>query len=545
VGVLAVTLTARLLKGIDLFEPWVVQTVTVLAVVTAVARVLNLRKELRPNWPRAHALLYVFSFAAVLPIAVKQGLNGFSTNDEIYSWNMWAIQHAQGETIDLSYTRAPYPQSFSYLIAWCYQVLGSTDLQLPVKAAFATLSGAAMAAIGVVGRANNIRYAASAVVLILYLLYAADVYETLSTGLAETLMIPALTVSVALYLIFDHRRDSKSLLLCAVTALLAGLSKQPALIWLMLVLPLLSTATIYRAQEPLAILWPVAVAWLGGLAWLLTEGLGFQENQGVVSASIQDRTLLEQLQHAAATHIIGEPAFALILLAAGFSVHRTGTGRGIFWLLLVPSLVAWFIWGAYNTRLGVHVVMLGALLVAASGFGGLLGQQRSTRPNSTRVFTLAVAALCVISLAYSFLDARKELEARNPAFSLYDSPSNVIRKFFGPAAPSVLQQVFRNPEEVVWAGTNYVYGIFFSHNPLVRPTAVRLTAPELKQSLLHREATIIVDDGDLARVSLSAAALRELVGSCPGAFELLAESPVSYHYRLYRINRAELEECRT
>jgi len=189
--------------------------------------------------------------------------------------------------------------------------------------------------------------------------------------------------------------------------------------------------------------------------------------------------------------------------------------------------------------------MLAALLIAACRFGGLLGSLRSTRPNSIRGFALTVAALCVVSLLYAVFDARRELETRDPAFSLYDSPSNVIRKFFGPAAPPVLQEVFRNKEEVVWAGTNYVYGIFFSHNPLVRPTGTSLTSPELKHELLNGDATIAIDDGDLARFSPSATALRELVASCPGAFNLLAESPVAYHYRLYRIDRSELEECRT
>ena len=70
------------------------------------------------------------------PPPPRLGTSSFEDHDEIYSWNMWGVQHALGEQHDLFYTVAPYPQTFSYLIAWSYQLLGSIDLQTPGQVRF-------------------------------------------------------------------------------------------------------------------------------------------------------------------------------------------------------------------------------------------------------------------------------------------------------------------------------------------------------------------------------------------------------------------------
>ena len=147
VSILLVTLTARLLKNVDLFLPPITLGITLLVSLVAAVRLASVWGSAPRHWPPLHVGLYLFALFAVLPIAVIQAHNGFSTNDEIYSWNLWALEHFFGEPVDPTYTRAPYPQSFSYLIAGCDQLLGSINLQLPVKAAFAFLSASAVVAI--------------------------------------------------------------------------------------------------------------------------------------------------------------------------------------------------------------------------------------------------------------------------------------------------------------------------------------------------------------------------------------------------------------
>lgn len=144
VSVLIVTTLARILKPLGLFTETIVFSATLMFAAIAAWRLYRLRSGTAAHWPVAHRLVYLFSICVVLPAAARLGTSGFGDDDEIYSWNMWGVQHALGEKHDLFYTLAPYPQTFSYLIAWSYQLLGSIDLQLPVKCGLAMLSASCL-----------------------------------------------------------------------------------------------------------------------------------------------------------------------------------------------------------------------------------------------------------------------------------------------------------------------------------------------------------------------------------------------------------------
>ena len=543
VSILLVTLTARLLKNVDLFLPPITLGITLLVSLVAAVRLASVWGSAPRHWPPLHVGLYLFALFAVLPIAVIQAHNGFSTNDEIYSWNLWALEHFFGEPVDPTYTRAPYPQSFSYLIAWCYQLLGSINLQLPVKAAFAFLSASAVVAIAMTGPDQPPRAVIARLLLITFALYVADVYEVLGTGLAETLMVPVLVVSVALYLAWSLRGGTVLLGLCTAIGLLAALSKQPALLWLMVALPILVLAEYYRQRRPLVQLWPLAVCWLGGGLWLLTEGWGFQDNSGVINASREGRDLLEQLVHAGNEQLIKKPAFALLLLGSAVTTHLARRGRGLFWLLLIPSLLAWLLWGAYNTRLGTHVILLATVLIAFSNFGFAASARTTSAAPLGRHLQLTLGILCLAAAIYSALEFPKQLDKRTGPFSYYDAPQNIIRKFFGDAADPVLA-IFRT-ERVLWVPSAYVYGILFKHNPLARSDNRSEDASRVRHDLLASSATLAVDDGHLAIHGNNTKALRALIASasCGGAFQLITVSPEAYEYVLYEVDLNRLEAC--
>ena len=125
VSVLVVTLLARVLKTFGVFSEPVVLFITLAFAATAAYRINRIWSKVEIHWPPAHRLVYSFSVCAGLFAAVRLGLSSFDVDDEIYSWNMWGIQHALGEPHDLFFTVAPYPQTFSYLIAWNYQRMRS------------------------------------------------------------------------------------------------------------------------------------------------------------------------------------------------------------------------------------------------------------------------------------------------------------------------------------------------------------------------------------------------------------------------------------
>ena len=368
VSVLIVTLLARILKEIDLFINTNVLWITIIFLVTSAWRLYKIWPTVDIHWPTSHRLVYLISFCVALTAAAKLGVSSFEIHDEIYSWNLWAIQHTRGENHDLFFTVAPYPQTFPYLISWSYQLLGSIDLQSPVKCSFFIFTASLVAAIGTANPDQTSRSILWSMAVIVFVLFAAELSRQLARGHAETLMVPALVVSVALYL--QDRRSpcgSLHLWLSSVAAVVAGLSKQPALIWLVLALPFLSTVDVVRRRRPYTRLIPVAISCCCGLLWMATEGDGFMDNQGVIGRSMENRSWLEQLLFVPGSLMGNRSGIIFVLILCCLILLYRRTGRDVFFCLIIPSLLLWFLFGAYGLRLGLHIVAIAALLIAANG----------------------------------------------------------------------------------------------------------------------------------------------------------------------------------
>ena len=539
-SVLVVTLLARALKVLGVFSEPVVLLTTLAFAVTAGYRVFRLRSKVEIHWPPAHRLVYMISVCAGLFAAVRLGLSSFEVHDEIYSWNLWGIQHAIGEPHDLFYTVAPYPQTFPYLIAWSYQLLQSIDLQSPVKCSFAVLSASMMAAIGASSARGGSKSVLWFFVLAILSLGTTGLYESVTRGLAETLMVPALCVSVALYLHWS--RDSEHsifLWLASACAIVAGLSKQPALLWLMVMFPVLAVVDVVRYRRTLLTLIPVAIALLFGAFWLVTEGASFLDNPNVVSHSQQGRDWLEQLLYAVNEHLVERPGLVVLLLLGTYAVLRGRIGRSIFFGLTVPWLLLWLFFGAYNTRLGAHVFALSALLIAANEYWPSrdTGLAEAGTRVSMRVRRLVYAAMGMVVIGAGFA-AWDRLDKRGPEFSLYDGGKNTIYKFFGGDAEFVYREIYRSPK-VLWLPSSHFYGIFYGHNPIIRPDhrAVKLDIERIRADIVRDRPDYLFAAGDQVAYGPGSALLRKFVAECETWFQTVAAPANNRHgFSVYRLD---------
>ena len=539
VSVLIVTTLARALKPLGFFSEFWVFSTTLAFAATAAYRLYRYWPRAVMHWPTAHRLIYLFCVCAALPIAVRLGLSSFDHDDEIYSWNMWGVQHARGEPHDLYYTVAPYPQTFPYLIAWSYQLLGSIDLQLPVKCSFAVLSVSLMSAVGIASSWQDSKALLGAIGLVIFALYVVDIDESLSQGLAETLMVPAMAVSVALYL--QHARTPQSpsyLWLASCTAVVAGLAKQPALVWLMLVLPALILDDVVRRRSGISNLVPVSIGWCLGVAWLATEGNGFWDNEGVVIHSQANRSWFTQLMYASNKYLVGMPALTTMLVLSAYAVLRGRRGQGIFFGLLLPALFLWFLFGAYEIRLGAHVLVVAALLIGANELlhrdHGTLAQNRTNVSSSARNIVYLLMTVAVLHAGISTLNRLKD---KGPEFSFYDGGKNTIYRYFGEGADFIYHDVYRSDKKL-WIPSNYIYGIFYGHNSIVRPDhrTGNLDAARIKAEIARDRPDYLFESGDLVAYGPATALLRDLVLECRDWFERVVDPTNKYGYTVYRLN---------
>jgi len=190
---------------------------------------------------RASYLLLPYAVAVGLFViaAVRLASTSFAHGDEIYSWNMWAVQHYLRQAADYWYTLAAYPQLLPYWIASIYGALG-TDVIHAVPRFFAAIPTLVffLAILGS-GEIRSWRMAALASFIAICVWGPLLMRDQLPTALADPLMTAFFLASVALLIAYE--RQPRSLLplgLAAACAVMACFTKQPALLWGCLALPL-------------------------------------------------------------------------------------------------------------------------------------------------------------------------------------------------------------------------------------------------------------------------------------------------------------------
>ncbi|MGI0026131.1 MAG: hypothetical protein ACREA4_13430 [Nitrososphaera sp.] len=245
------------------------------------------------DWPKTHKVIFVITALVAFCFSIKLGSSSFGAHDEIYSWNMWAVQFYRGDSIDYYYTGSPYPQLFSMLIAYCYKLLGSVELQLPVRALIGIFHFCLLSAIAVAARDATFDNIGRYIVLTLVFLFGTGIHKTLDDGLADPMMASALVVAVSLFIRYvdSGGRDRAALWLAAICSIVAAYSKQPALIWTLFSFPLLSILLVLRKRFPPLTLVAAAVVSLASLAWVLGAGSGFLYNEGVINRSLERREI--------------------------------------------------------------------------------------------------------------------------------------------------------------------------------------------------------------------------------------------------------------
>jgi len=533
-----------------------VRVVSIIFLAIALIRIgLVIRKDGQRafDWPVTHRVLVLFSVLLGIYPAADLGTSGFDSNDEIYSWNMWAVQHYLGHEIDFYYTGSPYPQLFSILISYCYLLLGSVELQMPVKTLFALFPIALWSLIGVAPQEPSAANAIRSIAALLLLNAAIGRYFT--DGLADPLMAAALITAIYLYMQYTETTNRRDLLvLSVICGTVAVYTKQAALIWAVFSFPAITLFAVAQRRLPAEALVAAAMLLVTALIWLIGPGSGFYNNQGVIDASQHGRGTLEQLFFAGNRHFTKQPLLLLFRILGLTAVIRARRYRDIYIFFLLPALLAWLLFGAYSLRLGIHVVALSALLIAATSFALPLGLAGGSLTSTVKFVGRHRLALAIFALLLVFTASAnrvyKGIRKYGEDFAPYLGGKNAIVKYFGKDSKIVFEKLYDRPDVLLWIPSNYIYGIFYGHTEVMRPSyqdGSSYTPLQLISEIEERSPDFLFDAGHRVSYGPGSATLRKVAEEyCPGLFEKVATPPNKHGYTVYRLHdeEEELYRCR-
>lgn len=487
------------------------------------------------KWDIKTGGVYLLHAALLLPYSVKLGTHGFERGDEIYSWHFWALQHYYGEPLDFSHTGAPYPQLFPKLLAFAYHVLGNPELQLPLRATVIVFPWAMLVAIGMCAQRQKGFLSLGYFLVLAWVLWGVHWDSFLDDAYADPVMASALIVSVALWWqarTFEDRKEAKRRAYFAVLAATGAVyAKQPALLWLMGALPYL-VFPLSRIAAGLAL--------LGGLLWLGGEGYGFYHNEGVLSASMQGRDWLTQLGYAFHRYGVERPFLLALFALSAWASHRVAGGRALFYGLLLPGILAWFLFGAYHLRLGQYWIALAFfLIVVGSPQEGFLWSRRMAFQSKKGMSLLVGISLCA-SIALFLRESHHTIST----ISWYAGSQKSLSRYFGSQTEKVFETLCSTTSKTVWVPSRYLYGLFYKRAKIIEPhysgghydyaTLIR----ELRTQKVDYVFTVheSVSNGPASRL------LEDVIGQCPKLFRKIAEAEHRFQFTAYAVDKALLHQ---
>lgn len=518
----------------------------------AIWRIRRIILSMPFDWSLQDRFIYVFHLILLFPYFIKLGTHAFERGDEIYSWNFWAIQHYFLEKIDFSHTSAPYPQLFPKLLAFCYHIVGSTELQLPVKASLIIFPYAMLCAIAMAYRHLLSKHLGTYLVLLTYVLGGVGLEQFFDDGYADPIMTSCLLVSAVLF--WQSQQISTSMmapiylgLLSVLAGITAAHAKQPGLLWAIFSLPIMMWLTP-KDKFKLGFRLLGIVSILGGMYWVIGEGRQFHQNNGVLWLSLGDRNAFSQLIFAINKYFVHQPLLFILFLFAFFVSFKEKTLKYMLLFFVLPSLLCWFFFGAYHLRLGQHLIAFTFFIVLASGFTfpNKFGSWVKGMDLPWNLFKkhFLIGCLC-ISMSVGVYLFVQGVWVDKPGISLYAGGRQSLQRYFGQDADYIYRYVYSEQSSLLWVPSRYLYGLFYKHTQLTTPDYMRYQTynqAALIDELIRKSPDYVFTVSQNVIDGPASGLLGELILECPQAFEKVTHSQNRFSFITYRVNKGLLQQ---
>ena len=506
--------------------------------IMALVRVLRLPVSAY-RWSRHDVIALGLLVLVVLPYAAKLGLWGFDRDDEIYSWNFWALQTVLGEGIDFSHTAAAYPQLLPKLIAYCYQLWGNTDWQLPIKASLILFTLSLLGQLYCI-IAKDAHNRLLFTIVIFYLLVIAGLERYFKDAYADPLMSAYVVSSIAMALYAIKEQSKEHYILAAVLAVGGFLSKQPGLIWACIGLPLVWLSL----QGKLRLTWWLCGGvWLCAVLWFATEGSTFHHNTGAIGLSMQNRGALAQLAYGVERYFLHEPTLSLLFALGAYCAIRHQLLRWVFVGFFIPAMLLWLMFAAYQLRTGQHLLSVSALFILF--YLRDFGWRNVWVSNLSNKINRPVVLSCFVGfcLAFTGLIVAKSTVFEKPGVDPFNGPKHSIYRHFGADSELVYRQLYVPGDQKLWVPTRYLYGLFYRHAEFITADySEGMSRDILLGQLLDKRPDYIFTASRHLVDGPANNHVEQLIHQCPQAFKQLNTAPNQHCFVAYQFRVDELQK---
>ena len=506
---------------------------------------LRSQSDAAADWPADGIIALCLALGFAIFIAGRLSLFGFEHDDEIYSWNKWAIDFYLNREITFQFTGWPYPLLFSRLLNLGYIINGSLEAQTAVKTALVIFPFCAISAVALGGASmSKVRVSFTALLLIL-IVFGVRAKSSFEDGMPDTMAASAIVISALI--LFDRDRLKLSpaglYLLAAILGSIAVLTKQPGLVWALFTLPLLfvfpSLMGASRSKELYLLLIPALVA----IIWWLTEGAGFHLNEGPVKRSMEGRDFIQQAMISVESLFTDYPEVTALLLWMLVAVFRNGQARSLTIGFILPSLTFWLMFANYDLRAGLPGVLVAGLLISLNDFGlrKQASQSLSESHQQSYKVPMIICSLLIIGASIQVVRDVQKMTQRYSGYRFADVATNNLFRFFDADAPIIRQHLRDNKAAVLWTPTHYVYGLFYGYTDVYFPRYKPDWGPiDLINELRDTQASYATTSGSIPYGPGGEIFEDILTGPCKSAFQKINKSESPYKISVFSIDRQTL-----
>jgi hypothetical protein len=546
ISILLVNIITLILFALHFYTHIFVVSIILLISITGFYRVKNYYSRQVLAWPENSIYIILINVAILLPMLAFNGISTFIGDDALASWNYWAVNIYTGVLPDTM----GYPPFYPIFLSLCYKLLGNLEYQGPIKALLCIFPFTIMCNIAFISK----RTAQTLPVYLLTLFSSVfpgfltiGFYQFYTTGYADPVLAATMAASFVLFSKYLDEPKPEYLWYAVLCGITAALTKQPALLWALFSMPAVILWRSYQQRQLTNYhILMLVVLIMPVFAWLAGAGRHFYDNTGVITASLHSSqiniyTMYRTLVNAIYQYLVLQPSILLIYLLAGIAAYKQKK-MDLYITFIIPATLLWFIFGSYHIRLGLHIIVCCALLIASQDYFVEVIQKLNPGyevvnhyiwqhlKKVTYIFFILCFALFVIFSIRIQINKHQNMPGK--IYPLNAGLTN-IEKYFGADANEVYKNIYNNPAIKIWVPTRYISGIFYGHTPMV-PVGNDMSTAGIYKTILQYKPNYLFSPGRLSPEISNI--IQRLVQQCPQLFSEIQLGKPLYDYRVYKFN---------